>query len=626
LFSKFFIYRPIFASVLSLVIVIAGIICIPMLPREELPQITPPTVVVTARWPGANAQDVAETVTTPIEEQVNGVDGMLYMSSVSGSDGSMRLTITFEKGTDPDMAQVLVQNRVSLAEPRLPEEVTREGVTVKKQSTSLTMVICLAADGQQYDALFLSNFALIRIKDVLARVPGVGDVQLSGAREFGMRIWLDPEQLAARSLTPAEVLRAVREQNRQIPAGRIGAPPVSSPLPLEYVVTTRGRLSDAEQFKQLVVATGAGGQPVLLSDVARVELAADNYDTYAQLNGSPTVAMLIYQLPGANAVAVAEDIRAELDRLASGADWPVGLEVVPMYDTSLFVSESIREVVVTLVVAVLLVFLVTYVFLQDLRATLVPGITIPVSLLGTFIVMAALGFSIKNQGVGRKSLCSGRATPGSGPSSPCDRCAQSPCIWGPEDTRPGRSRRTSPTTATGRRPPSRGRRPCASWGARSRSAGGTRAPSARPCSRSRSSRPSASGGSAGVHLGSETVSAGQATTALASTLEGAALVLGEPAPDARVLVGVDRELEALLADLAPGADALGGVGLLDGRTGRPDGEEQLRVLVRARCRASPVHGLGVSLERRRTSLLRGCFGVHATCASAAVRTLVKDFS
>ena len=314
--SKFFIYRPIFATVMSIVIVIAGGITIPFLPVEQTPNITPPTVEVSAKYPGASAQVIAETVAAPIEEQVNGVEDMIYMSSKSADDGSMDLTVSFEVGTDIDMATVLVQNRVTVAEPLLPEEVKREGVTVKKKSTNIVLMVNLFSPDGDYDEIYQSNYINTQIKDVLSRVPGVGEVMVFGAKDFGMRIWLNPELLKARDLTTNDVVEAIREQNVQVAAGQIGAPPSPAGQEFQYTVNAMGRLSDVEQFENIILKVGSEGEILRVRDVARVELGAQSYNWYVRLNGMPSIMMGIYQLPGANALDVATGIRAEMDRLA----------------------------------------------------------------------------------------------------------------------------------------------------------------------------------------------------------------------------------------------------------------------------------------------------------------------
>jgi HAE1 family hydrophobic/amphiphilic exporter-1 len=392
MFSRFFIYRPIFASVISIVIVIVGLISIPLLPVESMPNITPPTVEVTASYPGAGATVVADAVTAPLEEKISGVEGMIYMTSKSSSDGKSTIEVTFEVGTDIDMANVLVQNRVSEAEPTLPEEVKQQGVKVKKKSTSITLMVNMVSPGGTYDELYISNYTTIRIKDVLARIPGVSEVNIMGSKDFGMRIWLDPNKLKARGLTTIDVIDALREQNVQVAAGQIGGAPSPKDQPFEYSITTLGRLETVEQFENIIVKRGEQGRLVRIKNIARVELGAQSYKWYALLDGAPSIAIAVYQLPTANALDVAGRVRAAMDDLAR--DFPDDFEYRVLYDTTEYVLQSIKEVVTTLIVAILLVVFTVYVFLQDLRTTLVPAITIPVSLLGTFAVMLALGLSI----------------------------------------------------------------------------------------------------------------------------------------------------------------------------------------------------------------------------------------
>ncbi len=390
--SRFFIYRPIFAGVMSILIVIIGAITIPTLPIEQTPDITPPTVEVVATYPGASAEVIAETVAFPIEDEVNGVEDMIYMSSKSSDDGTMTLTVSFAVGTDIDMATVLVQNRVAMAEPKLPDEVKREGISTKKKSTAIVLMVNLISPDGDFDELYLSNYININIKDVLGRIPGVGEVTLLGAKDYGMRVWLDPNALKSRNLTTMDVLDAIREQNVQVAAGQIGAPPSPPGQEFQYTVKTLGRLSDVEQFEDIIVKVGDGGRLLRVRDVARVELGAASYNQYAQLDGAPSIAIGIYQLPGANALEVANGIRTEMDRLAES--FPEGLEYTIAYDTTRFITASLKEVLVTLVIAIILVVLTVFVFLQDIRTTLVPAVTIPVSLIGTFAVMKVLGLSI----------------------------------------------------------------------------------------------------------------------------------------------------------------------------------------------------------------------------------------
>ena len=394
MFSRFFIYRPVFALVISIVIVILGTISIPTLPIESMPDITPPTVEVSTVFPGANAQVVEQTVTTPIEKEVNGVENMIYMQSKSTSVGSMNLTISFDIGTDPDMAAVLTQNRVAIAEPLLPEEVKRQGVKTEKKSTQITLMVNIISPDGRYDDIFISNYATTQISDVLARVDGVGKVQAMGAKDFGMRIWLDPGRLKSRNLTTDEVISALREQNVQVAAGAIGQPPNPEGLNFQYTITTLGRLETVQQFENIIVKTGGAGEIVRIRDVARVELGAQDYSWYVQLDGSPSVALAVYQLPGSNALAVADGVREALAELEQ--NFPEGLESVIAYDATRYIEASIDEVIETLIIAILLVIFSVFIFLQDWRTTVIPSVTIPVSLIGTFFAMKLFGMSINN--------------------------------------------------------------------------------------------------------------------------------------------------------------------------------------------------------------------------------------
>ena len=392
MFSKFFIERPIFSSVISIVIVIAGAVAVGALPVAQYPEITPPTVEVSATYPGANASVVAETVAAPIEQQVNGVEDMIYMTSTSASDGSYTLTVSFEVGTNLDMAQVLVQNRVTLAEPNLPEDVKRQGVNTKKKSANIVLIASLFSPDGRFDELYMSNYATLRLRDTLSRIDGVGDVVIFPASDYSMRIWLDPRQLKSRNLTTEDVLNAVREQNVQVAAGQIGQPPAPSGQSFQYTVNVLGRLADIEQFEEIIVKTGEGGRITRLKDVARIELGGKTYDINSRLTGAPSASIAVYQLPGANALAVAAQIYAALEEMS--AFFPEGLEYTIPYDTTIFIDASIKQVYVTLLEAAALVFLVLFIFLQDWRATVIPAVTIPVSLIGTLAVLLALGFSL----------------------------------------------------------------------------------------------------------------------------------------------------------------------------------------------------------------------------------------
>src|SRR5262245_45253158 len=390
--ANFFIDRPIFAAVLAIVIVVAGAVAIPFLPIAMFPEITPPQVVVTATYPGASAEVVEQTVTTPIEQQVNGVEHMIYMSSRSGSDGTMTLTVTFEVGTDLDLAAVNVQNRVALAEAKLPADVVRQGVSVTKQSPDLVEIVALISPDDSRDELYLSNYATLQIVDVLARVPGVGQVTVFNGRDYGMRVWLNPDRLASLGLTAGDVADAVREQNLQAAAGQIGQPPAPRGQPLQYTVTTRGRLSTVPEFEDIILRTRPDGSVLRVRDVARVELGAQSYGGFGRIGGKPGALVGIFQLPGANALEVDRGVRAAMARLAPR--FPSGVAYSLPYDTTEFVRVSIEEVVQTLLIAIGLVILTVYVFLQDWRTTLIPTLTIPVSLVGTFAVISAFGFGI----------------------------------------------------------------------------------------------------------------------------------------------------------------------------------------------------------------------------------------
>jgi multidrug efflux pump len=392
MFVNFFIDRPIFASVLAIVIVVAGAVAIPFLPIAMFPEITPPRVVVQATYPGASAEVVEQTVTTPIEEQVNGAENMIYMSSRSGSDGTMTLTVTFKVGTDLDIAAVDVQNRVAIAEAKLPADVVRQGLTITKQSPDLVEIVALTSPDGSRDELYLANHATLQIVDVLARVPGVGQVQVFNGRDYGMRVWLNPDRLASLGLTAGDVADAVREQNVQAAAGQIGQPPAPRGQPFQYTVTTRGRLSTAAEFEDIILRTRPDGSVLRVRDVARVELGAQSYGGFGRLGGKPAALIGIFQLPGANALDMDRGVRAAMERLAPR--FPSGVAYTLPYDTTQFVRVSIEEVVQTLLIAIGLVILTVYVFLQDWRATLIPTLTIPVSLVGTFAVISAFGFSI----------------------------------------------------------------------------------------------------------------------------------------------------------------------------------------------------------------------------------------
>jgi len=391
-FTHFFIDRPIFATVLSLLIVIVGAIAVIGLPIGQYPEIAPPSVVVRSSYPGASAKVVSETVATPLEQEINGVEDMLYMSSQSSNDGITQLTIVFKPGTNLDKAQVLVQNRVALAEPRLPEEVRRLGISVRKRSPDLSLVINLTSPDRRYDNVYMTNYALLQIKDTLARVPGVGDIMLFGAREYSMRVWLDPEKIAARNMTALEVVEAIREQNLQVAAGVIGAPPNLKKTDFQFTVITKGRLSEPKQFDDIIIKTGHDGQITRLRDVARIELGSKEYNAELLLDGQDSVGLAIFQLPGSNAIDTKKAVVLAMEKLK--LRFPEGLDYVLSYDTVVFVEQSIKKVLTTLFEAILLVVIVVLVFLQTWRASLIPMLAVPVSLIGTFAVMSAMGLSL----------------------------------------------------------------------------------------------------------------------------------------------------------------------------------------------------------------------------------------
>lgn len=392
MFSRFFIDRPIFATVLSVVITLAGGIAVFTLPITQYPEIAPPTVEVSTMYPGANAKVVADTVAAPIEQQVNGVEDMLYMSSQCTNDGTYTLTVTFASGTDLNLAQVLVQNRVALAQPTLPDLVQRRGVTVKKKAPGVLMIINLFSPDESRDNLYLSNYATIQMRDELSRVAGVGDISFLGQRDYSMRIWLDPQQMATRNISTQDVLRAIEQQNTQVAAGQIGQQPTTQGQMFQYTMTTLGRLTSEQQFGDMVLRSDNQGRMIRLRDVARIELGAMAYDQVCTLDTKPSIALSIYQLPGSNALETAAEVRAKMDDLKSR--FPEGVDYAIVYDTTPFIRESVKEVFVSLRDAVILVAIVVLVFLQGWRPAIIPLVAVPVAIVGTFAAMVAFGFSL----------------------------------------------------------------------------------------------------------------------------------------------------------------------------------------------------------------------------------------
>ncbi|MCZ4058351.1 multidrug efflux RND transporter permease subunit OqxB [Pantoea sp. LMR881] len=391
-FSRFFIDRPIFAAVLSILIFVTGLIAIPLLPISEYPDVVPPSVQVRAEYPGANPKVIADSVATPLEEAINGVENMMYMKSVAGSDGVLVTTVTFRPGTDPDQAQVQVQNRVAQAEARLPEDVRRLGITTQKQSPTLTLVVHLFSPENSYDSLYLRNYATLKVKDELARLPGVGQIQIFGAGEYAMRVWLDPNKVAARGLTAADVITAMQEQNVQVSAGQLGAEPLKKQSDFLLSINTQGRLETEQQFGDIILKTSEDGSLVRLRDVARIEMGSGSYALRSQLNNKDAVGIGIFQAPGANAIDLSNAVRAKMDELATR--FPNDVKWAAPYDPTVFVRDSIKAVVQTLLEAVILVVLVVILFLQTWRASIIPLLAVPVSVVGTFSVLYLLGFSL----------------------------------------------------------------------------------------------------------------------------------------------------------------------------------------------------------------------------------------
>ena len=393
-FSRFFITRPIFAGVIAVVITIVGLIAYMGLPVSQYPDIVPPTVTVSATYPGASAETVAETVAAPIEQEINGVDNMLYQSSQSTGDGKVTITVTFKIGTNLDAAQVLVQNRVAVAVPRLPEDVQRLGVVTRKTSPDFLMVVNLVSPDNSLDRGYISNYALTQVRDRLSRIDGVGDVQLFGARDYSMRVWIDPGRAAALDLTAGEIVAALRAQNVQVAAGTLGQPPYATGNAFQLNVETQGRLTDPKQFADVVIRTDTDGRQVKVSDVARVELGAQDYGANTYLSGKPTVIAAVFQRPGSNALAAAQAVSAEMETMSK--KFPKGLAYKVIYNPTEFIAQSIDSVKHTLIEAMILVVLVILVFLQKWRAAIIPIVAIPVSLIGTFAVLAAVGYSLNN--------------------------------------------------------------------------------------------------------------------------------------------------------------------------------------------------------------------------------------
>ena len=393
-FPHFFVDRPIFAAVVSIVITLIGGLAYFALPVAQYPEVTPPTVVVTANYPGASAETVAETVATPLEQQINGVENMLYMVSQSTGDGRAQITITFALGTDLDQAQVLVQNRVSIAEPQLPEEVRRQGVTTRKNSPDLMMVIHLNSPDGSLDQLYISNYATLQIRDVLARINGVGDIQVFGGRDYAMRIWLNPDRLAELGITATDVVEAIEGQNIQVASGSLNQKPVPDPGAFQLAIETLGRLEDVRQFENIIIKTDQDGRVTRVRDVARVELGAQDYLSNAYLDDKPATALGIFQLPGSNALQTAATVQRTMEELSRS--FPAGLAYDIIYNPTQFIQQSVNEVIKTIFEAVALVVIVVILFLQTWRAAIIPIVAIPISLIGTFAIMAALGFSLNN--------------------------------------------------------------------------------------------------------------------------------------------------------------------------------------------------------------------------------------
>ena len=390
--SKFFIERPVLSNVIAILMILIGAVALFSLAVAQYPDVVPPTVQVTTRYPGASAKTVIDTVALPIEQQVNGVEDMLYMQSYSGADGTYSLTVTFKIGTDLNFAQVLVQNRVSSALAQLPQPVQNQGVTVQKKSTSILLFVTLTSPDATYDSLYLSNYATINLRDELSRLPGVGNVTVFGAGQYSMRVWLDPSRLLVRGLMPQDVISAIQQQSQQVAAGQVGAPPAPAGQAFQYTLNINGRLADITQFEDIIVKTGSNGDVTRVRDVGSVELGAQTYSQVFSLNKQPATGIGVFQSPGANALEVEQAVQKKMAELARG--FPQGIKYDTPFDTTKFVSASIKEVYKTLIEAGFLVLVVILVFLQDWRAMLVPATTVPVTIIGAFAAMAALGFTV----------------------------------------------------------------------------------------------------------------------------------------------------------------------------------------------------------------------------------------
>ena len=392
MFSKFFIERPIFATVISLVIVLAGLVSMKVLPIEQYPNIVPTEIQITATYPGATAEVLADTVAAPIEQEVNGVKNMIYMYSTASSQGYLTIGVVFDIGTDPDQATIDVNNKVQMATPKLPSEVTKQGVTVQEKSNSILQVVTMRSTSKRYDTVFVSNYALLNVLDELKRIKGVSDASLFASQDYSMRIWLSPDKLADYNLTPQDVIAAIQEQNSQFAAGQFGQEPMDEYVAYTYTANTKGRLVNEEEFGDIILRTDEKAGILRLKDVARIELGAQDYGVSSKFNGEDAVAFAIYLQSNANALETAEAVRNKLEELSKR--FPDGIVYDIPYDTTIFVKESINEVVHTFAEAIILVVLVVYIFLQNMRATLIPILAVPVSIIGAFAGMYALGFSI----------------------------------------------------------------------------------------------------------------------------------------------------------------------------------------------------------------------------------------